>query len=109
MAGLEDRIRRLEASAGLARQESEGDAHRRRVMDRMYHVLANARRELSGLDPLPTPPELEDTREDILRTLRTTIPHYRRHWRHGQGAKLLRLWEDTALEKLSELDKGDEQ
>jgi hypothetical protein len=109
--GIEDRIKRLEASAGQARQESEDDARRRRVFDRLYFEVENGRRALQGLDPLPTPPGLEDTRDDILHTLRTTIPHYRadRGWKHGEGREFLDRWQDELLEKLNELDKGDEQ
>jgi hypothetical protein len=78
-------------------------------MDRMYHAVANARREIAGLDPLACPPELRETREDVLRTLRETIPHYRQHggWRYGEGAEFLQAWENRELEKLSELQKGD--
>jgi hypothetical protein len=108
---LEDRVRKLEARAGLARQESEADARRRRIFDRLYHVMENARRDLDGREPLPTPPELEDTREDILDTLRTVIPHYRASggWKYGEGREFLDRWQDEQLEKLAELDKGDEQ
>jgi len=110
VAGLEDRIKRLEAFAGLARQESEGDARRRRVMDRFYFEMNNARRELSGLSPEPLPPELEDTRESVLHTLSVAIPHYRQHggWRYGGGKQLLDAWEDQLLEQLSELQKGND-
>jgi hypothetical protein len=54
---------------------------------------------------------LEDARADVLHTLRHVIPYYRERggYRDGDGAEFLRRWEDTALEKLSERDKGDEQ
>jgi len=78
-------------------------------MDRMYHVLANARRELSGRDPLPTPEELRETREEILDTLSRTIPFYRGRgsWGHGEGKQFLDRWEDDLLEKLNELERGE--
>jgi hypothetical protein len=113
MGSLEDRIRRLEASAGLARQEDAdaAEARRRRALDKWLHEYENGRRTLQGLEPLPLPPELEDARADVLHTLRHVIPYYRERggYRDGDGAEFLRRWEDTALEKLSERDKGDEQ
>lgn len=107
---LEDRIRRLEAAAGQARQESEDDARRRRIYDRLYFETENGRRELDGLDPLPTPAHLEDTREDILHTLRHVIPRYRQSlgYQHGAGKEFLAQWQDELLEKLAALPKGDD-
>ena len=107
---LGDRIRRLEDAAGLSRRvEGEADARRAKIMARMYHALANGRRALSGLDPLPTPPELEDMREDILHTLRMVIPHYRQHggWRHGEGMQFLDEWQDRLLAELGDLERGE--
>jgi hypothetical protein len=58
------------------------------------------------------PEELEETREEILHTLSSTIPYYRQHggWgsEAGEGAEFLAAWEDALLEKLTKLDKGDE-
>lgn len=109
---LEDRIKRLEASAGQVRQESEADARRRRIFDRLYHVMENGRRELRGLDPLPTPPDLRETKEDHYHTLRVLIPGLRDGpgWKSDEAQEILRCWEDEALDQLSELDhEGDEQ
>jgi len=80
-------------------------------MDRFYHSHENARRELFGLEPLPLPDELRETRAEVLSTLRETIPFYRDRgsWGEGEGAEFLRQWENHELEKLSELQKGDEQ
>jgi hypothetical protein len=88
----------------------EADARHRRIFGRLYHVSENGRRELSGRDPLPLPDELRETREEILDTLGTTIPHYRRSpgYQSGEGAEFLAWWEDALLEKLTKLDKGDE-
>jgi hypothetical protein len=112
VAGLGDRIRRLEAARGMRAEATASEERHRRVMDRLYHVLENGRRELQGLDPLP-PPEVspEDTREDILHTLTTTIPHYRARggWYSGEGAEFLAEWENRELEKLSELEKGNSE
>jgi hypothetical protein len=105
--GLEDRIRKLEARAGQ-RQESADDAHRRRLFDRLYFELNNGRRELAGLAPLPTPPELEDSREDVLHSLRVLIPGLRNGlgWKSAEARDILRGWEDHALEQLTKLDKA---
>jgi hypothetical protein len=105
---LGDRIRRLEDAQGLRRVESEGDA-RRRIYDRLYHALENGRRELEGLDPMPMPEELEETREEILDALGTTIPHYRRYpgYQGGDGAEFLAAWEDRLLEQLADLERGE--
>ena len=108
MGSLEDRIRKLEAAHGAGREADEAERRRRRTMDKLLHALENARRELDGLDPLPTPPELAETKDDVLHTLGETIPHYRARggYSHGDGAEFLREWEDCALEKLAELQKG---
>jgi hypothetical protein len=110
VAGIDDRLRRLEDAQGVRRVESEGDARHRRIYDRLYHALENGRRSLAGLDPLPMPEELEETREEILDTLGTTIPHYRRYpgYQGGDGAEFLAAWEDALLEELTKLDKGDD-
>jgi hypothetical protein len=88
----------------------EADARHRRIFDRLYHALENGRRSLAGLDPLPMPEELEETREEILDTLGTTIPFYRQHggWRYGEGKEFMDRWQDRLLEQLTKLDKGDE-
>jgi hypothetical protein len=106
---LKGRLDRLEAAVGLSRREDAADARRHRVMDRLYFEQNNARRELDGRALLPTPPELEDTREDILDTLSVTLPFYRERgdWTHGEGKELLDAWQDRCLEKLAELEKGD--
>jgi hypothetical protein len=78
-------------------------------MDRFYFEMNNARRELDGLDPLHIPEDLEETREEILETLSSTIPYYRQHggWRYGDGAEFLAAWEDRLLEKLADLERGE--
>jgi hypothetical protein len=108
VGSLEDRVRKLEAAHGAGREADEAERRRRRTMDRLYHALENARRELDGLDPLPTPLQLEGTKDDILHTLRHVIPHYRARggYSHGHGAEFLCEWEDCTLEKLAELQKG---
>jgi hypothetical protein len=78
------------------------------MWDRSYHEQGNARRELMGLEPEPLPPGLEPTAADIVETLSTTIPHFRRFgsWGYGEGKEFLDAWENTLLEQLSELQRG---
>jgi hypothetical protein len=111
VGSLEDRVRKLEAAHGAGREADEAERRRRRTMDRVYHAIESGRRELAALDPLPTPPELAETKDDILHTLRHVIPHYRARggYSHGDGAEFLREWEDCTLEKLAELQEGAEE
>ena len=77
-------------------------------MDKLYLALANGRRELQGLGPLPTPPELRDTKDDVIYTLRHVIPACRetRAYQRGEGKDFLDHWQNSELEKLNALDKG---
>ena len=110
--GLEDRIRKLEAAAGQARQGSENEetARRRRVMSRLYFERNNARRQLDGLDPLPTPPELRETKDEVVHALKVTLPHYRQSggWQRGEGKEFLDAWQDRLREKLANLERSEE-
>ena len=103
MARLEDRIKRLEQREQTCERgySNASPEMRRRIMDRLYALHENARRERAGEPLIPEPPE---TLEDVLHELdklesyaarpgyqRSDDPDFIEHWRKSVAERLERL------------------
>ncbi len=97
MGSLEKRLEALEAHT----QTQQGYKIPRRV-ERYFHALDNARREIDGLEPLPNLPYTKEDYEDDLRTLHEHIPAMRTSagWQKEEARTLLDEWERSLREKL---------
>jgi hypothetical protein len=81
-------------------------ARHARVMDRFYHEMENARREISGEEPLPRLPE--EPLSDLLHE-RETIESYaaRPGYQHGDGLEFIEAWRESVTEKIERLERGE--
>ncbi len=69
-----------------------------RHMERFFHAMESARRELEGLEPLP---DLECTEEDYQDAM-NTIAAYRAEpgWQIGEAKAFLDQWEQETRERM---------
>ncbi len=102
MGAIERRVEKLEAR--LTPKTPRGMSAR--SWEVYFHIYANARRELDGLEPLPDLPYTKEDYEDDLNTLETILPAYRAEpgWRSGEAKAFLDDWERNIEARLDRRD-----